>query len=205
MTIGNTSVLPICIRADSIRSRIKKPSGRGGAGISFLTDIKKHRSRCMMICLNSSKTRITLSLQRMLTINSSRQALTKTSCSTRKAITACSNAPCRVMTRLTTTMIMVRSTTKENVDSIFSSMRLKSWNLLSSEKMDWEQKPIGALLGDIEDFSNYVMLSGFSQNNEIITASKANKAINTDINQSYIAGARFYSDAQKLAQCFSVG
>lgn len=98
------------------------------------------------------------------------------------------------------TAVMVHSTTKENVESILSSMKLKSWNLLSAEKSNWEKKPIGALLGDIEDFSNYVMLSGVSSNNEIITASKANKTINTDINQSYVAGARFYLDAQKLAK-----
>lgn len=97
------------------------------------------------------------------------------------------------------TDVMVHSTTKENVESILASMQLKSWYVLSSEKPDWEKKPIGALLGDIEDFSNYVMLSGISQNNEIITASKTNGTINTDINQSYIAGARFYLDAQKLA------
>ena len=41
---------------------------------------------------------------------------------------------------------------------------------MKSEKPDWEEQPIGALLGDIDDFSNYVMLSGVSQNNEIITA-----------------------------------
>lgn len=98
------------------------------------------------------------------------------------------------------TTVMVHSTTKENLKSILSSMKLKSWNLLSAEKSDWEKKPIGALLGDIEDFSNYVMLSGVLQNNEIITASKANKTINTDINQLYVAGARFYLDAQKLAK-----
>lgn len=98
------------------------------------------------------------------------------------------------------TAVMVHSTTKENVESILSSMKLKSWNLLSAEKSNWEKKPIGALLGDIEDFSNYVMLSGVSSNNETITASKANKTINTDINQSYVAGARFYLDAQKLAK-----
>ena len=95
--------------------------------------------------------------------------------------------------------VMVHSTTKENVESILASMQLKSWYVLSSEKPDWEKQPIGALLGDIEDFPNYVMLSGISQNNEIITASKTNGTINTDINQSYIAGARFYLDAQKLA------
>ena len=56
------------------------------------------------------------------------------------------------------------------------------------------------MLGDIDDFSNYIMLSGVSQNNEIITASKTNGIINTDINQSYIAGARFYLNAKRLAE-----
>lgn len=81
----------------------------------------------------------------------------------------------------------------------FQTKKLKAWNLLCAEKSDWEKQPIGALLGDIEDFSNYVMLSGISQNNEIITASKSNGEINTDINQSYEAGARFYLNAQRLA------
>ena len=97
------------------------------------------------------------------------------------------------------TDVMVHSTTKDNVQSILADKKLKSWNLLSAEKSDWEKEPIGALLGDIDDFSNYVMLSGISQNNEIVTASKANGTINTDINQTYIAGARFYLDAKRLA------
>lgn len=95
--------------------------------------------------------------------------------------------------------VMVHSTTKDNVQSILSDKKLKAWNLLCAEKSDWEDKPIGALLGDIGDFSNYVMLSGISQNNEIITASKSNGELNTDVNQSYVAGARFYLNAQKLA------
>lgn len=98
------------------------------------------------------------------------------------------------------TVVMVHSTTKENAKSILSDKKIKSWNLLSTEKSDWEKKPIGALLGDIEDFSNYVMLSGISANNELVTASKSNGVINTDINQSYVAGARFYLDARALAR-----
>lgn len=97
------------------------------------------------------------------------------------------------------TNVMVHSTTKKNVNSILSDMQLKSWKILSAEKSNWEKQPIGTLLGDIEDFSNYVMLSCFTHNNEVITASKANGCINTDIKQSYVAGARFYLDAKKLA------
>ena len=62
-----------------------------------------------------------------------------------------------------------------------------------------EEEHHGALLGDIADFSNYVMLSGINQNNEIITASKSNGVISTDTHQQYVAGARFYLDAKKLA------
>lgn len=98
------------------------------------------------------------------------------------------------------TAVMVHSTTKDNVQSILADKKLKSWNLLKKEKSRWEDKPIGSLLGDIDDFSNYVMLSAFSQNNEVVTASKANGEINTDINQTYVAGARFYLNAKKLAR-----
>ncbi len=98
------------------------------------------------------------------------------------------------------TDVMVHSTTKDNVQSILADKKLKSWNLLKKEKSIREDKPIGSLLGDIDDFSNYVMLSTFSQNNEVVTASKANGEINTDINQTYVAGARFYLNAKKLAR-----
>ncbi len=98
------------------------------------------------------------------------------------------------------TDVMVHSTTKDNVQSILADKKLKSWDLLKKEKSSWEDKPIGSLLGDIDDFSNYVMLSTFSQNNEVVTASKANGEINTDINQTYVAGARFYLNAKKLAR-----
>ena len=67
------------------------------------------------------------------------------------------------------TKVMVHSTPIENLDSILKSGYLKSWNILKNEKADWEKEPIGTLLGDIEDFSNYVMLSMLFQNNEIIT------------------------------------
>ena len=95
--------------------------------------------------------------------------------------------------------VVVHSTTKENAQNILVDRKIKSWNILRGERADWEKKPIGAMLGDIEDFSNYVMLSGFSINNEVVTASKANGVINTDVNQSYIAGARFYLNAKALA------
>ena len=94
---------------------------------------------------------------------------------------------------------MVHSTPIKNLESILNDGALKSWNILKSEKANWEQDPIGTLLGDIDDFSDYVMLSAPFQNNEIIIASKQKHKIDTDINQIYQPGARFYLDAQMLA------
>lgn len=98
------------------------------------------------------------------------------------------------------TKVMVHSTPIKNLNNILKNSELKSWNILKSENSDWEKEPIGTLLGDIEDFSNYVMLSMLFQNNEIITASKQKHRIDTDINQIYTPGARFYLDAERLAK-----
>lgn len=97
-------------------------------------------------------------------------------------------------------LVMVHSTTKQNAEGILKDNLIKSWNQLNTEKHDCYYKPIGYLLGDIPDFANYVMLSDFYENNEIVTASKNKGVINTDINQRYCAGARFYLDAKKLAE-----
>lgn len=97
------------------------------------------------------------------------------------------------------TKALVHSTPLENLDSIRKDNALKSWNACKAEKADWEIEPIGALLGDIADFSNYVMLSTPLQNNEIITASKQKRVIDTNPNQEYQPGARFYLDGDKLA------
>ena len=98
------------------------------------------------------------------------------------------------------TKILVHSTTYDNAQKILKDKFIKSWHILKYENKDFEKKPIGSLLGDIDDFSNYVMLSLITQNNEIITASKQKHSIDTDINQIYSAGARFYFNAQRLAE-----
>lgn len=97
------------------------------------------------------------------------------------------------------TKVLVHSTPFENLDSILKDNALKSWNACKAEKENWENEPIGALLGDISDFSNYVMLSMLSQNSEIVTASKQKREINIDYEQTYQPGARFYLDGEKLA------
>lgn len=97
------------------------------------------------------------------------------------------------------TKVLVHSTPIENLESILKSRKLKSWNILKQETPDWEKEPIGKQLGDIDDFSNYVMLSMLFQNNEIVTASKQKHRINIDVNQLYKLGVRFYLNAEKLA------
>lgn len=97
------------------------------------------------------------------------------------------------------TKVLVHSTSRKNVNSILNDNALKSWNVCKTEKFDWEEEPIGALLGDIADFSNYVMLSTFFQNSEVITASKQKHKITTDPEQIYLPGARFYLDGERLA------
>lgn len=95
--------------------------------------------------------------------------------------------------------VMVHTTTLEAYKEIIANGSIKCWNLLKQQKESFEEKPIGSLLGDIEDFSNYVMLSPIDVNNEIIVASKQKGYIDTNPNQTYQAGCRFYLDAKKLA------
>lgn len=94
--------------------------------------------------------------------------------------------------------VMVHSTTKQNAEGILKDNLIKSFNQLNVESS--QNETIGLQLGDINDFSDYVMLSDFFENNEIIVASKNNGRISTDVNQRYCAGARFYIDARKLAE-----
>lgn len=97
------------------------------------------------------------------------------------------------------TAVMVHTTTIEAYNKIMADGAIKCWNILKQQRKDFEDKPIGSLLGDIKDFSNYVMLSPISVNNEIIVASKQKNCIDVDPNQTYRAGCRFYLDAKKLA------
>lgn len=95
--------------------------------------------------------------------------------------------------------VMVHTTTFEAYREIIADGSIKCWNILKQQKESFDEKPIGSLLGDIDDFSNYVMLSPVDVNNEIIVASKQKGAIDINPNQTYQAGCRFYLDAKKLA------
>lgn len=94
---------------------------------------------------------------------------------------------------------VVHSTTKENYDKIVNQGYIKSWNILKSENDSFEKEPIGTMLGDPEDFRDYIML-GSGVQCEIVVLSKQNKKLCYDANEKYTPGARIYFDAKQLAE-----
>lgn len=94
---------------------------------------------------------------------------------------------------------VVHSTTKENYEKMVSQGCIKSWNILKSENTDFEKEPIGTLLGDPEDFRDYIML-GVGVQCEIVVLSKQHNKLCYDVNEEYTPGARLYFDAEQLAE-----
>lgn len=96
--------------------------------------------------------------------------------------------------------VLVHSTTSEAYSLILKSGCLKSWNVLKSENAAGEKEPIGRLLGDPEDYSDYIMFGGRGCFNELVVLSKQKGEIITDIHKEYEAGVRMYFDAEKIAE-----
>lgn len=96
--------------------------------------------------------------------------------------------------------VLVHSTTPQAYKQIIDSGKLKSWNMLSREKETDEELPIGALLGDPYDYRDYIMFHNGGYFSETVVASKEKGKIEMNIHAPYKAGARFYFDAQKIAQ-----
>jgi len=96
--------------------------------------------------------------------------------------------------------ILVHTTTIENYNKIITSKALKSWNTLKSENSDWEESPIGAMIGDPVNYSNYIMFGTGGYYQEIITSSKQKGYIEMNVDCVYTAGARFYFSAERIAQ-----
>lgn len=94
---------------------------------------------------------------------------------------------------------IVHSTTKGNYEKIVSQGCIKSWNVLKNENDAFEKEPIGAMLGDPEDFRDYIML-GSGLHCEIVVLSKQKKKLCYDVNEEYTPGARMYFDAKQLAE-----
>lgn len=95
--------------------------------------------------------------------------------------------------------VLVHSTPMDNWKQIVQDGKLKSWNRLKSENAVTEEQPIGVLLGDPTDFSDYIMFGG-GVTGEIVVNSKQQAEIIMDINAEYLTGARLYFDAQRMAR-----
>ena len=74
---------------------------------------------------------------------------------------------------------------------------LKCWNLLKSEGAITEDNPIGSILGDPKDFSDYIMF-GKNIAGELVVNSKQCGKINMDKNVEYLTGVRIYLDMKKI-------
>jgi hypothetical protein len=92
---------------------------------------------------------------------------------------------------------LVHSTTPDGYLQIIKDGALKSWNKLKKESKYNEEKPIGMLLGDPHDFSDYIMLGGGFWT-EIVISSKQKGYICMDVDCDYAPGARFYFDTKQL-------
>lgn len=96
--------------------------------------------------------------------------------------------------------ILVHSTTCEGYKNILKCRCLKSWNILKSEGVVNEQKPIGSFLNDPEDYSDYIMFNNGGFSAELVISSKQKGFICMDKYAEYTAGARLYFDAAKIAE-----
>ena len=93
---------------------------------------------------------------------------------------------------------LVHSTTAQAHLQIQKDGKLKSWNRLKSNNNTLEEKPIGSLLGDPSDFSDFVMLGGGVAPG-IVVNSRVKGFICMDSDNEYTPCARFYFDTRQLA------
>jgi predicted acetyltransferase len=96
--------------------------------------------------------------------------------------------------------VLIHSTTKESYKSILQDGYLKSWNVLKNSEILKEKTPIGHLVGDTSDNKDYVMFTSGGLGAERVVASRQKRKIDLDFDSPYIAGARFYFDAEKIAK-----
>ena len=96
--------------------------------------------------------------------------------------------------------VLIHSTTLENWRKIESDGCLKSWNVLKKDNATLDTQPIGKLLGDPDDFSDYIMFSNGSISGEIVVLSKQLGTIMMNQDMEYQPGARLYFDMQKIAK-----
>lgn len=97
------------------------------------------------------------------------------------------------------TPVLIHSTSLEAWTQIQRDGMLKCFNRLRAENVICEETPIGALLGDPEHFSDYIMFGG-GRGGEIVLSSKQKGEIVMDPDAEYTTGARLYFDAEKIAR-----
>ena len=94
--------------------------------------------------------------------------------------------------------VLIHSTPEHSWYEIKKDMTLKSWNTLKANGYKIKQNPIGMILKDPKEFSNYVML-GNGTTSEIVVSSSNKKIMDCNEESPYTPGARLYLDAKKLA------
>lgn len=96
--------------------------------------------------------------------------------------------------------ILIHTTTKENYNAIMQEGYLRSWNKLKKNNFLAEDTPLGRLLGDPPDYSDYIMFTNGGLGAERVISSRQKGKIDLSFDSPYIAGARFYFDADKIAK-----
>lgn len=91
----------------------------------------------------------------------------------------------------------VHSTSLECLNKILHDGELKSWNILKSENATADEMPIGSVLGDPKDFSDYIMF-GKNIAGEFVVNSRQHGEIIMDENCEYKTGARLYFDMRRI-------
>lgn len=95
--------------------------------------------------------------------------------------------------------VLVHSTTAVNYTSIMETNSLESWNRLKQRCIIGEERPIGSLLGDPEQYSDYIMFGFGGYSHEIVVASKQKGYLEMDADTPYMPGVRLYFDASLIA------
>lgn len=97
--------------------------------------------------------------------------------------------------------VLVHSTSFAAWASIQKDGCLLSFNRLKARKNDLDKLPIGKQLGDLEEFSDYIMFgSGSAISGELVELSRQRGKILADESAEYRTGVRLYFDACKIAQ-----
>lgn len=98
--------------------------------------------------------------------------------------------------------ILVHSTTLENWEKILiDNSTLFSWNYLKETNRIKEEMPIGNLLGDPREYSDFIMLgNGDNLAGEYVVMSKEAGLIKCNECDEYQPGVRIYLNAEKLIE-----